>query len=248
MKLDFLIIGVQKGGTTSLYHYLSQHPQIIPASQKEVHFFDLNFSKGLEWYQSQLNQTGEQSNFLFGEASPYYIFHPLVPQRVYQLFPQVKLILLLRNPVARTLSHYYHEVRLGWEKLSLTDAIAQEPERLAQEREKILTNPDYYSFNHQHYSYLSRSRYIEQIQHWRSDFPPEQFLLIKSEELDQQRDSILSQVWQFLEIPELKITQSDRYNVGEYPLIPASIKQQLTEYFQPYNRQLAEYLERDFGW
>ncbi|HEY9295730.1 MAG TPA: sulfotransferase domain-containing protein, partial [Phormidium sp.] len=161
---DFIIIGAQKCGTTSLYEYLIQHPQILAASKKEVHFFDLNFAKGVDWYRQQFKPVSQKS--ITGEASPYYIFHPLVPQRIYQLFPQVKLIVLLRNPVERAISHYYHEVRLGFEDLGLEDAIAQEPARLEGETAKILADETYYSYNHQHYTYLSRGVYVEQLNNW----------------------------------------------------------------------------------
>ncbi|MFM6205694.1 sulfotransferase domain-containing protein, partial [Planktothrix sp.] len=126
----FIIIGVQKGGTNSLYHYLCKHPQIVAATQKEIHFFTLNYEQGLNWYQSQFPPEADGKQILTGEGSPYYLFHPLVPQRLYESFPNTRLIVLLRNPVDRAISHYYWEVKLGYEPLSLEEAIAQEPERL----------------------------------------------------------------------------------------------------------------------
>lgn len=116
---DFIIIGVQKGGTTSLYSYLTQHPQIAPATQKEIHYFDFNFDKSTDWYCSHFSTSSEGEYLLAGEASPYYIFHPQVPQRIYDLFPQVKIIALLRNPVERAISHYYYYIKIQYESLSL---------------------------------------------------------------------------------------------------------------------------------
>lgn len=254
---NYLIIGAQKSGTTSLYAYLNQHPQVVPAEKKEVHFFDLNFSKGVEWYHQQFarmvksfSQKNENtiedkqekyiSGFITGEASPYYVFHPLVPQRVYQTFPQVKLILLLRNPVDRAISHYYHEVKLGFESLSLEDAIAQEETRLKEETKKLLNEENYYSFNHQHYTYLSRGKYIDQITNWLKFFPKEQLLMIKTEELDSQPNSIMNRVWEFLNLPPRQIVQYDKYNSNDYSPIDETIYNQLTSYFQPYNQQLKD--------
>src|SRR5690242_9212671 len=97
---NFIIIGVQKGGTTSLYNYLIEHTNIVPASMKEVHFFDRNYQKGPSWYRAHFPsfmhkyyaETLCRRHFLTGEASPYYLFHPHAPRRIAQLLPQVKLI------------------------------------------------------------------------------------------------------------------------------------------------------------
>jgi len=177
---QFIILGVQKGGTNSLYHYLCQHPQIVAATKKEIHFFSLNYAQGLDWYKSQFSPEADGKYLLTGEGSPYYLFHPLVPQRLYESFPETRLIVLLRNPVDRAISHYYWQVKLGYESLSLEDAIHTEPQRLAGELEKISENPTYYSFHHQHYSYLSRGMYAEQLQRWMKLFPLKQFLIIRS--------------------------------------------------------------------
>ena len=123
---DFLIIGTQRGGTTSLYHYLQAHPCIRPASTKEVHFFDTKFHKGLAWYRGHFPTRIEQSSvnrlhghsLMTGEATALYLFHPHAPKRVAKALPFVKLIVLLRNPVDRALSHYYHAIKHGYETLS----------------------------------------------------------------------------------------------------------------------------------
>jgi hypothetical protein len=104
----FIIVGTQKGGTSSLYSYLCTHPEVWPATKKEVHFFDNHFSETEEWYRShfpsrlKLKLTGR----ITGEASPYYLFHPLAPRRMADVAPKAKLIMLLRNPVKRAISHY----------------------------------------------------------------------------------------------------------------------------------------------
>ncbi len=246
---NFLIIGTQKGGTTSLYNYLIQHPQILAASAKEVHFFDFNFSKGINWYRSQFPAIVDNQNTITGEASPYYLFHPLVPARVYQHFPQLKLIVLLRDPITRALSHYYHEVRLGFENLSLSEAISKEAERMQGEIEKIIADENYYSYNHQHYSYLSRGIYIEQLQRWQKYFPSQQFLIIKSEDFYANPGAIVQEVLKFLELPDRQFNEYKSYNAGDYPRnINPEIYSQLKTYFQPYNQQLETYLGKKIDW
>ena len=143
---DFLIIGTQRGGTTSLYHYLQAHPCLQATTTKEVHFFDRKYHKGLMWYRGHFPTVWEKAcaqqvqkqAFVTGEASPSYLFHPHVYKRVAQALPQVKLIVLLRNPVDRAYSQYYHSIELGHESRSFEEAIRDEQERTAQEREKIL--------------------------------------------------------------------------------------------------------------
>src|SRR5215213_2627672 len=96
---DFIIIGTQRGGTTSLYRYLTAHPDIGQAFRKEVHFFDRYYNKGIDWYLANFPLRGEFP--IVGEASPYYVFHPDVPERILAAVSQAKFIVLLRNPVDR---------------------------------------------------------------------------------------------------------------------------------------------------
>ncbi|MCT7949166.1 sulfotransferase domain-containing protein [Ancylothrix sp. C2] len=239
MNPHFLIIGAQKSGTTSLYNYLIQHPQISPAKTKEIHFFDLNYHQEIDWYKAQFPQQAGQ-NTITGESSPYYLFHPRVPQRVHQHFPQIKLIILLREPVARTWSHYHHEIRLKYETLSFEQAIASEPQRLQGETEKLLAEDNYYSFNHQHYSYLARGIYHQQIKNWQQYFPKEQILILKSEDFYANPAQTLNQTLEFLEIPPHTIESYPKYNSGSYPEIYPATKQYLINYFQPHNQKLAK--------
>lgn len=245
----FIIIGAQKCGTTSLYNYLVQHPQVVPPQQfKEIHFFDLNFDQGLDWYRAQFHPIADGQDFLTGEGSPYYLFHPRVPERVFNLFPNIKLIVLLRNPVIRAISHYYHEVKLEVETLPLELAIAEEENRLKGEREKLESIENYYSFNHQHYSYLSRGIYIQQIQAWLKYFSKEQLLILKSEEFYHHPDLIFNQVLSFLNLSPYHLSDYQNYGAGDYPQVSLEIKDKLHHFFQPYNQQLSDYLQQDFNW
>ncbi len=241
--VDYLIIGAQKSGTTSLYHYLIEHPDIAPATAKELQFFSLHFDRGLDWYQSQFPNAGVK-----GEASPYYLYHPLVPARVYQSYPQVKLIVLLRDPVKRAISQYYHEVRWGFESLGLVEAIAAEPQRLQGEIEKLHADPLYHSFNHRHYSYLDRGIYIDQLMRWRQYFPAQQILILAAEEFYAHPAKTLNQVYEFLHLSPIAIGEYSIYDAGNYPHIPSPLEQQLTTYFLPHNQRLSLYLQRTFPW
>lgn len=256
---DFLVIGGQKCGTTSLYQYLISHPFIISAMKKQMHFFDNHFEKGITWYQSHFpsylykhyfKQIHKQ-DFITGEATPYYIFHPLAAKRVAEYLPNAKFVLLIRNPVERSYSHYHHEKRKGTETLSFEDAIAKEEERLAGEKEKMIANGNYYSFNYQRYSYLARSRYYEQLTEWFSYFPQERFFIVKSEDMYKNTVDIVKNIFNFLqlpEFPEFKIEKDQYYNVGKYDKMNSATREKLVEYFKPHNENLYKLLNRDFDW
>src|SRR5438067_2618788 len=207
---DFLIIGTQRGGTTSLYRYLKAHPCIAAPSYKDVHFFDRRYRKGLQWYRGHFPMTWEKAYaqqirkrpFLTGEASPSYLFHPLAPKRVAEALPHVKLIVLLRNPVSRAYSQYHHAIELGFETLSFAEAIEAEEERTAREHEKILKDERYYSEEYKHRSYLTKGIYVDQLQAWMKMFPREQFLILKSEDFYADPSATFKQVLTFLNLPD----------------------------------------------
>lgn len=251
MLPEFLIIGSQRAGTTSLYNYLAGHPNIRRAIVKEVHFFDNHFQKGFEWYRGhfpvQAPANGERRT-ITGEATPYYIFHPHAAQRIAALFPSVKIIVLLRNPVDRAYSHYQHEVKLGYETLSFEEAVDQENTRLAGELDRFSADESYRSFKHQHFSYLSRGIYVDQLKHWLKFFPRDQFLVIKSEDLFQSRQEIFSQVLEFLDLPAWSLPKTRVHNQLQYQEMSASTRERFGAYFEPYNQELYSFLERDFGW
>jgi len=257
MLPDFIIIGAQKGGTTSLYKHLTEHPKIIRTLRKEIHFFDNNFSKGLSWYQSHFKQNPlffiilrkkKFKDSITGEASPYYIFHPHAPSRISKIIPNVKLIAMLRNPVDRAFSHYNHMVHDGHEHLSFEDAIKEEPKRLRGEIEKMLENETYNSFNHQYLSYVQRGIYIDQLERWIKKFPKEQILILSSEDFFSNTTKICNDVFSFLNLPNYNINKIKTYNKGTYKSMKKNTRKELIEFFEPYNEKLYSFLNKDLGW
>ena len=195
---EFLGIGVQKGGTTTLQRLLEQHPDLFLPRQKELHYFSLHYGKGEGWYRQQFAEATSQQRC--GEITPYYVFHPEVPARIRALLPQAKLILLLRDPVERALSQVAHSMRLGLEPLELEQALAAEAQRL-EGAEEVLSSLDGRHGSHQEHSYLARSRYDLQLEHWLRFFPREQIFLRRSEELFEHPDQLWTELLEFLELP-----------------------------------------------
>lgn len=250
---DFVIIGAQKSGTSFLYRLLAQHPRVNPAFAKEVHYFDLNFGKGDDWYRSYFPlQLRNSRKYITGEASPYYLFHPHAPRRASTVLPDAKLIALLRNPVDRAYSHYQHQVKRGEgegrETLTFEEAIEAEERILPEEVSKMLQDEHYESPRHRTRSYLRRGIYVDQLLAWSSFFQRKQMLVLKSEDLFDDTTNTLERMLDFLEIPRWTPETYSIPNKREYTGVSPLIRQRLDEYYKPHNQRLYEYLGVDLGW
>lgn len=236
---DFIIIGAQRGGTTSLYRYLVEHPDIGPAHCKEVHYFDRYYDRGMDWYLAHFPERGEYA--VAGEASPYYLFHPQVPERIRADVPHAKFIALLRNPIDRAYSQYQMNLRKGNEPLSFEEAIAREPERLA-------ASDDPRDLSWRHHSYLSRGLYADQLRRWLEIFPREQFMIIQSEAFYAEPEQTLHRVQEFVGLPAHTPARFKAFHYSEYPEMAPELLSQLKEHFAPHNRDLYDLLGVDYGW
>lgn len=241
---DFIIIGSPRCGTTSLYKYLIAHPQILPAAEKEVQFFSQEFDRGLAWYLSHFMPPAPDRIFLTGEATPTYLNYPLAAERLYRSLPHTKLILILRNPVERAISHYQMLVRRGTEKRTLETAFQEELTLLSQASEISLEAGDYWK----DCPYLDKSLYIYSIQRWLNFFPREKLLILLSENFYTNPGATLKEVFQFLSLPDYQLNEYPRYNAGTYQPANQSFYRDLTDYFQPYNQKLASLLDQSLSW
>ncbi|MFS8117077.1 MAG: tetratricopeptide repeat-containing sulfotransferase family protein [Microcoleus sp.] len=237
---NFIIIGSQRCGTTSLYTYLAEHPQILTPIKKEMDFFSWHFHRGIDWYLAHFPPMPEGEEFVTGEASPSYFDCREAPERVYSACPEAKLIVLLRNPVDRAISQFYRLTDLNWEGRSLDRAISDEIERLNQ-------NPEYI-IGEEPGNYLARGRYIEFIKNWLDFFPKQQLLILKSEDFYAGAATTVKQVLEFLDLPEYQLPEYPNANPGSYQPISDSMRDWLSDYFKPYNQELEEYLGRTFDW
>ena len=257
MVPDFLIVGAARSGTTSLYKYLIQHPCILPAIRKEVHYFDYNYFKGLTWYRAHFPTNRYSKNLanqikkrvITGEGAPYYMFHPLAPKRAAQMFPDLKLMFLLRDPIARAHSSYNKQCQIGKESLSFSAAIKSEEERIRGEHDKLCKDEGYSSANHKYFSYANRGIYINQLENWLQYFSREQMLIINSEDFYANPSQIYEKCLSFLGIPHYELKSYQQYNSSSYEQkIDSETFSYLSNLFKPYNKKLFEFLGEDFGW
>ena len=254
---DFLVLGTMRGGTTTLYHYLARHPHVAGAVlDKELHYFDLHYDRGPSWYRSRFptraglerasRRLGARPKV--GEASPYYLFHPLVPERVAADLPQARFVVMLRDPVERAWSHYRHMVDLGYESLSFEEAVEREPERLAGLEERLRSEPHLISKEHQHHSYVIRGEYVTQIQRWLEHVGPERLFVIRSEDFYVAPRPEFEKLEDFLGIPRWEPQVWRTYNAATSTGMPTGVHERLRAHYRPWNAKLADLLGRDFGW
>ncbi|MCY9590644.1 hypothetical protein PC41400_17605 [Paenibacillus chitinolyticus] len=244
----FLIIGTQKGGTTSLYHDLTQNPNIKSAAVKEVHFFDEQYHFGYDWYKKNFPPDLPEGS-ITGEASPYYLFHPQTPGRVREWLPDVKLIALLRNPIHRAYSHYQMMVRRGLEPMSFPEALQAERSRVEGEYDRMSRDPRFTSQNCSIYSYLKRGLYAEQLERWYRYFPKDQILVMSSETLFRNPAESYRKVLAFLDMPLWEPGGYASLNEGENDrLIPKDTMEWLRNYYTEPNRRLFELIGEAYAW
>ena len=242
---SFIIIGTPKGGTSSLYSYLCHHPNVIPALQKEINFFSKKFHKGIDWYLAHFPQLPQQGKFITGEATPNYMYSDEVGKNLLDNFPKIKIIAILRNPVDRTISHFYMAKSLGKESKEFTEFVPQEMKILTE----INDNPqNYQKLINKMSAYFRASLYIHFLKKWINIFPREQLLILKSEDMYENPTATTKQVFNFLGLPNYQLLEYKKYFPGSYPPIDASLRRQLSELFQPYNQKLEAYLNMKFNW
>jgi hypothetical protein len=242
MLPSFLICGGQRCGTTSLYRALAAHPAVLKAVlHKGVHYFDTGYDRGLRWYRGHfpLRRTADRVAEQLGvgpqtfESSPYYMYHPHAMPRIARDLPGVRLVVLVRDPVERAYSQHAHELARGFEpETSFARALALEPARLRGQHERMLDDPAYYSFAHQHHAYRARGEYTRYLeQRFFADPEPAY-------------DGVLD----FLGLPRLGYPAFERHNARPRTILDDRIRRDLTAYYAPYDEALVPWLGRPPCW
>jgi len=218
------MIGAQKSGTTSLFSYLTEHPQVLsnPLNYKEIYFFNKTYERGLNFYKHYF-----PLNFwkgLVGEASTTYLHSQKAPQRVSKDLPSAKLIVILRDPVERAISHYYHHVKRGREARSIDDAFSLEiiEQFNAGELEDSLS-----------FRYLHNGDYGVHLEQWLKYFNATQLYIGNAEDLFSDPQSEFDQVCDFLEIERQQMARFSVQNKGMNKSHNSEILLRLREFYKP---------------
>ncbi|NNE18897.1 MAG: sulfotransferase [Myxococcales bacterium] len=244
---SFLMIGAQECGTESLYWSLARHPKVVPAVRKEVHFFDRHFARGLAWYQEQFPSA--VAGVITGEASPYYLFHPHVPERVRSAIPDARLIAILRDPVDRALHHFEHNRKKGHIDVdSFAACLDQEAEQFPAAAQRLLKEPLLNDHIHRHYSYIARGCYIDHLLQWERFFPRERFLILQAEAVFADPGPALATVVEFLGLPPCPELSFEDLDEREHDVLDRALRHRLQDFFRPFNRRLFDHIGREFDW
>jgi hypothetical protein len=257
MLPGFLIVGAQRCGTTSMYRTLSQHPAILKAVlHKGIHYFDTGYDHGLGWYQGHfplrahaalVRRTSGDVPLTF-ESSPYYMFHPLAAQRILRDLPEVKLLVLVRDPVERAYSAYAHELRRGFETEPFERALELEDQRLAGEAERIISQPGYLSHSHQHNSYLTRGIYADQLERLEKLFGRDRLHVVDSGRFFTDPKPVYDGVLEFLGLRHHGYPVFEQYNSRARSPMPEALRTKLSEHFLPSDERLTPWLGQPPSW
>lgn len=268
---DFIIAGAQKSGTTSLHYYLSQHPNLLASTPKEIHYFDrdYNFKKGKKWYHhSFINLNSDKKNYLCFEATPDYMYRAFAAERMHQQYPNLKIIIVLREPVKRAYSawnmfkHYVNSTILLRILVPIKDYIQDRQnnnrqlykaknfpsfeEVVASEILKIEQNSEF-----EEPSFLRRGIYFPQIKRLYDLFGKNQVLVLGFNDLKQYQIQTLNKVLKFLDLQESdwNFLNDNTKNAKAYPeKISKEMEEKLTLFYEPYNKLLFDYLGYKINW
>lgn len=238
MKVHFVVAGVQKSGTTTLHRLLSQHPAVHMAPVKGTHFFDTesHFAGGAVDYSVYHSSFSPQPHHgLIGEATPIYSFWEPAARRIWEYNPEMKVIVVLRNPIDRAYSHWNMERTKARELHGFEDALALEEKRAHAAR----------PLQDRTFSYVARGFYTEQLRRLARFFPAQQRLVLRMEEVVDPEGGSLDRLWAFLGIDPPARQTPMQANRRDYPApMSPAIRRMLAETFEADIHGL----ERLLGW
>lgn len=237
MRPDFLIAGAQRCGTTTLFRQLREHPNVVTSRLlKGAHWFDTGWDRPASWYwghfplrvTERVLAARRGGPVLTGEASPYYLFHPLAGERIARMLPDVRVVVLLRDPVGRAWSHYQHEVARGFEERPFERALAEEPAMIAGEERRLRAEPTARSFAHQHHSYLARGRYAAQLERLWQHVPRGRVLVLDTGRLSTEQAGVFTELCAFLGLPTWVPPRPERLNARSYADLAPAVRARLS--------------------
>ena len=250
---NFFVIGPGRTGTTSLYHYLDQHPCITKSAYDELGYFDDNFHLGLNWYRSLFPTKFTKNKiikkygkFLTYDVTPFYIYNPLVARRILASFPRAKIISNLRNPIDRAYSNYILMYQEGDTTKTFEEIIQIAMDEIEKNKSKL--NDEAYAADTFYQNILARGFYADQLEIWFEIFQKKQILIIPSEDLDLKPDQVLTKVFEFLDLPYFKIKDFTKQNKREYPPMKDETRKLLIEFYKPHNEKLYSLINQHFDW
>jgi hypothetical protein len=255
MLPSFLICGAQRAGTTSMYRTLQQHPDVLPATlRKGIHYFDLDPDRSLDWYRGRfpLRATARRAQrrtgrrVITGESSPYYLWHPLAPQRIAEALPGVRTLVLVRDPVERAYSAHAHEIARGFETEPFEVAIELEAKRLLGAEDRVRAGER--DMAHQHQAYLARSRYVPQLERLAAAVGRDHVLVVDSGDFFADPAPVWATVCRFLGIPVVDSVTFEKHNARSRAPLDPGLRSELDDVFRVDDEGLQDWLGAVPSW
>lgn len=257
---ELLVIGAKRGGTTSLWRYLAEHPGVLPTfpraeKVKGTYFFDERWGRGEAWYRSHFATRARRRHRarvlgyepITFEASPYYLFHPLAPERARQVVPDALVVALLRDPVERAFSHW-KERRNHTEDLSFEAALAAEDERTAGEEARLVADPTAISMAHRHQTYVAQGRYTPMLERWLDAYGPDQVIVDAAETFYADPQAFLDRLTGRLGLPRRDLGTPEPFNAEPSADMDPQVRATLTERLGPDIQAVEHLLGRSMPW
>ncbi len=272
LKPSFFIIGERKCGTSSLYRYLVEHPNVLPCQLKEPNFFaqgkdqvtanieaywklfptqkdqgDISFvwpelnKEGILYHEDVNVNRIQGRQYLTGEASAN-TFYEADPALVAEYLPDIKLILLFRNPVERAFSHHRMYQRFQEEGRELGFIVTDFESDVRQEM-NLINDGGWGEF-------LTPGIYLRKLENWRAHFPKHQLKIFTAKELKQSPQQTLNEIMDYLDLPNYQYGDflNHHFNKAPQASMSAELYQDLDTFFQPYNEKLESFLGRKMSW
>ena len=207
-RLDFIVAGAQKSGTTSLHYFLSRHPDITMGDQQEIHFFDNDamFISDVDYEQLHKHYPPLAPSTIAGDCTPSYMYHEPAVERICKYNPKIKLLILLRNPVDRAFAHWNMQRFRAREPLDFFDAVREEQTRIAGAPPTEARR----------FAYIDRGFYSRQLECLFKFFPRDQVKIVKFEEFTGKQHQTLASIFSFLDVKPLGSVRSKDRNVVPY--------------------------------
>ncbi len=246
---NFLVIGVKRCGTTTLFEQLSEHPCIEKSAHDNLGFFNNNFELGLNWYKSHFTTNFKKKQIIkkYGKFATYdvtssYIQYEKTATNISKTLPNIKLILILRNPTSRAYSEYNQNIidedeSRGFEKLIKEEILQMENEQ----NNKL-------KFSLDKINLIKKGIYINQILPWLEIFPKNQILIISTEEFGNKTNETYNKIFKFLELPKYEIRNKQRYRKGNYKKMSNETRELLDHFYEKYNNELFQKIGQKFEW
>ena len=207
-RLDFILAGAQKSGTTALHYFLSRHPDITMGDQQEIHFFDNDaiFVSDVDYEQLHKHYPLLAESTIAGDCTPSYMYHEPAAERIWKYNPKIKLLIILRNPVDRAFAHWNMQRFRGREPLDFFDAVREEQTRIAGAPPTEARR----------FAYVDRGFYSRQLARFVKFFPCEQLKVVKFEDFTGKQIETLSSIFSFLDRKPPRSMRSKDRNIVPY--------------------------------